>query len=137
MKQRLTVVVLIATIRHDLLRRRSVSARRIGCIGALVLVVSGVPRKTENYKAIIDSQTIFIFGGTSRWQSAGNDRGRQAGCDYVIGMLGQTPHRSCVAYRRCLIRCDDQLYVQYRNDSAVGAGEFVHCRRYGADPRGS
>ncbi len=34
------------------------------------------------------------------------------------------------------VRCDDQLYVQYRNDSAIGAGEVSSIAAgMGADPR--
>ncbi len=67
-KQRLSLVVLIATILGMIFEKKiGVSPAVTGCIGALVLVVSGVLTEKQAYKAI-DSQTIFIFGGTRRWQ---------------------------------------------------------------------
>lgn len=69
-KQRLSLVVLIATILGMIFEDRCQLAVT-GCIGALVLVVSGVLTEKQAYKAI-DSQTIFIFGGTTalakRWK---------------------------------------------------------------------
>ncbi len=59
-------------------------------------------------------------------------------CGLTHACQGQTPHRSCVAGDRRfrLIRCDDQFYVQYRNDSAIGAGESLSIAvSMGADPR--
>ncbi len=46
---------------------------------SFVLVVLSALTEKQAYKAI-DSQTIFIFGGNRAGKSAGNDRGRQAGC---------------------------------------------------------
>ncbi|TGE30200.1 cation transporter, partial [Salmonella enterica subsp. enterica serovar Poona] len=56
--------VLIASILGMIFEKKiGVSLAVTGCIGALVLVVSGVLTEKQAYKAI-DSQTIFIFGGT-------------------------------------------------------------------------
>lgn len=44
-------------------KQTGISLAVAGCIGALVLVVTGVLSEKQAYKAI-DSQTIFIFGGT-------------------------------------------------------------------------
>lgn len=48
-------------------KQTGISLAVAGCIGALVLIVTGVLTEKQAYKAI-DSQTIFIFGGTWRWQ---------------------------------------------------------------------
>ncbi|EDH9620555.1 SLC13/DASS family transporter [Salmonella enterica subsp. enterica serovar Austin] len=89
-KQRLSLVVLIATILGMIFEKKiGVSLAVIGCIGALVLVVSGVLTEKQAYKAI-DSQTIFIFGGTLALAKALEMTGAgKLVADYVIGMLGQ------------------------------------------------
>ncbi|EGC4064465.1 SLC13/DASS family transporter [Salmonella enterica] len=89
-KQRLSLVVLIATILGMIFEKKiGVSLAVTGCIGALVLVVSGVLTEKQAYKAI-DSQTIFIFGGTLALAKALEMTGTgKLVADYVIGMLGQ------------------------------------------------
>ncbi|AXD41553.1 SLC13/DASS family transporter [Salmonella enterica] len=89
-KQQLSLVVLIATILGMIFEKKiGVSLAVTGCIGALVLVVSGVLTEKQAYKAI-DSQTIFIFGGTLALAKALEMTGTgKLVADYVIGMLGQ------------------------------------------------
>ncbi|EAB4348819.1 SLC13/DASS family transporter [Salmonella enterica] len=89
-KQRLSLVVLIATILGMIFEKKiGVSLAVTGCIGALVLVVSGVLTEKQAYKAI-DSQTIFIFGGPLALAKALEMTGAgKLVADYVIGMLGQ------------------------------------------------
>ncbi|EPD3135720.1 SLC13 family permease [Salmonella enterica] len=89
-KQRLSLVVLIATILGMIFEKKiGVSLAVTGCIGALVLVVSGVLTEKQAYKAI-DSQTIFIFGGTLALAKTLEMTGAgKLVADYVIGMLGQ------------------------------------------------
>lgn len=89
-KQRPSLVVLIATILGMIFEKKiGVSLAVTGCIGALVLVVSGVLTEKQAYKAI-DSQTIFIFGGTLALAKALEMTGAgKLVADYVIGMLGQ------------------------------------------------
>ncbi|HGK6320017.1 TPA: SLC13 family permease [Salmonella enterica subsp. enterica serovar Enteritidis] len=89
-KQRPSLVVLVATILGMIFEKKiGVSLAVIGCIGALVLVVSGVLTEKQAYKAI-DSQTIFIFGGTLALAKALEMTGAgKLVADYVIGMLGQ------------------------------------------------
>ncbi|EKL1717389.1 SLC13/DASS family transporter [Salmonella enterica] len=89
-KQRLSLVVLIATILGMIFEKKiGVSLAVTGCIGALVLVVSGVLTEKQAYKAI-DSQTIFIFGGALALAKALEMTGAgKLVADYVIGMLGQ------------------------------------------------
>ncbi|EEO7715346.1 SLC13/DASS family transporter [Salmonella enterica subsp. enterica serovar Newport] len=89
-KQRLSLVVLIATILGMIFEKKiGVSLAVTGCIGALVLVVTGVLTEKQAYKPI-DSQTIFIFGGTLALAKALEMTGAgKLVADYVIGMLGQ------------------------------------------------
>ena len=89
-KQILSLVVLIATILGMIFEKQTgVSLAVAGCIGALVLVVTGVLTEKQAYKAI-DSQTIFIFGGTLALAKALEMTGAgKLVADHVIGMLGQ------------------------------------------------
>lgn len=88
-KQILSLVVLIATILGMIFEKQTgISLAVAGCIGALVLVVTGVLSEKQAYKAI-DSQTIFIFGGTLALAKALEITGAgKLVADQVIGMLG-------------------------------------------------
>ncbi|HHN5524213.1 TPA: SLC13 family permease [Klebsiella aerogenes] len=89
-KQILSLVVLIATILGMIFEKQTgISLTVAGCIGALVLVFTGVLTEKQAYKAI-DSQTIFIFGGTLALTKALEMTGAgKLVADHVIGMLGQ------------------------------------------------
>ncbi|EOE0251262.1 SLC13 family permease [Klebsiella oxytoca] len=88
-KQILSLVVLIATILGMIFEKQTgINLAVAGCIGALVLVVTGVLSEKQAYKAI-DSQTIFIFGGTLALAKALEMTGAgKLVADQVIGMLG-------------------------------------------------
>ena len=89
-KQILSLVVLIATILGMIFEKQTgISLTVAGCIGALVLVFTGVLTEKQAYKAT-DSQTIFIFGGTLALAKALEMTGAgKLVADHVIGMLGQ------------------------------------------------
>ncbi|KAA0466943.1 SLC13 family permease [Klebsiella aerogenes] len=89
-KQILSLAVLIATILGMIFEKQTgISLTVAGCIGALVLVFTGVLTEKQAYKAI-DSQTIFIFGGTLALAKALEMTGAgKLVADHVIGMLGQ------------------------------------------------
>lgn len=88
-KQILSLVVLIATILGMIFEKQTgISLAVAGCIGALVLVITGVLSEKQAYK-VIDSQTIFIFGGTLALAKALEMTGAgKLVADQVIGMLG-------------------------------------------------
>lgn len=88
-KQILSLVVLIATILGMIFEKQTgISLTVAGCIGALVLVITGVLTEKQAYKAI-DSQTIFIFGGTQALAKALEMTGAgKLVADQVIGLLG-------------------------------------------------
>ncbi|SYD18542.1 putative cation transporter [Klebsiella pneumoniae] len=69
-------------------KQTGISLTVAGCIGALVLVITGVLTEKQAYKAI-DSQTIFIFGGTLALAKALEMTGAgKLVADQVIGLLG-------------------------------------------------
>ncbi|HCD2096599.1 cation transporter [Klebsiella pneumoniae] len=88
-KQILSLVVLIATILGMIFEKQTgISLTVAGCIGALVLVITGVLTEKQAYKAI-DSKTIFIFGGTLALAKALEMTGAgKLVADQVIGLLG-------------------------------------------------
>ena len=88
-KQILSLVMLIATILGMIFEKQTgISLTVAGCIGALVLVITGVLTEKQAYKAI-DSQTIFIFGGTLALAKALEMTGAgKLVADQVIGLLG-------------------------------------------------
>ncbi|SYC48694.1 SLC13 family permease [Klebsiella pneumoniae] len=88
-KQILSLVVLIATILGMIFEKQTgISLTVAGCIGALVLVITGVLTEKQAYKAI-DSQTIFIFGGTLALAKTLEMTGAgKLVADQVIGLLG-------------------------------------------------
>lgn len=88
-KQILSLVVLIATILGMIFEKQTgISLTVAGCIGALVLVITGVLTEKQAYKAI-DSQTIFIFCGTLALAKALEMTGAgKLVADQVIGLLG-------------------------------------------------
>ncbi|HBT7007745.1 SLC13 family permease [Klebsiella pneumoniae] len=88
-KQILSLVVLIATILGMIFEKQTgISLTVAGCIGALVLVITGVLTEKQAYKAI-NSQTIFIFGGTLALAKALEMTGAgKLVADQVIGLLG-------------------------------------------------
>ena len=88
-KQILSLMVLIATILGMIFEKQTgISLTVAGCIGALVLVITGVLTEKQAYKAI-DSQTIFIFGGTLALAKALEMTGAgKLVADQVIGLLG-------------------------------------------------
>ncbi len=87
-KQILSLVVLIATILGMIFEKQTgISLTVAGCIGALVLVITGVLTEKQAYKAI-DSQTIFIFGGTALAKALEMTGAGKLVADQVIGLLG-------------------------------------------------
>lgn len=59
-----------------------------GCIGALVLVLTGVISEKQAYQAI-DMQTVFLFGGTLALAKALESTGAGSSiANTVIGMIG-------------------------------------------------
>ncbi len=132
-KQILSLVVLIATILGMIFEKQTgISLAVAGCIGALVLVVTGVLTEKQAYKAI-DSQTIFIFGGTLALAKALE----MTGAGKLVADQGyRSAGQQLLAVHAaggglCPLCGDDQLYVQYRHRRAASAGEPVDCRRYG------
>lgn len=89
-KQVTSLIVLVLTILAMIFEKQiGINLAISGCVGALVLVVSGVLTEKEAYKSI-DMQTIFLFGGTLALAKALETTGAGVAiADFVIGMLGE------------------------------------------------
>ena len=89
-KQTTSLIVLILTILAMIFEDKiGISLAISGCVGALVLVVTGVMTEKQAYQAI-DMQTIFLFGGTLALAKALETTGAGVAiADFVMGLLGE------------------------------------------------
>lgn len=136
-KQNLSLFVLIATLAAMVLEdvigvRFYISA----CVGALFLIVSRVITEKEAYKSI-DSQVVFLFGGTLALATALRDSG--AGltiANTIIGFLGDTPSPFLLLATIFLISC---ILTNFMSNTATTALLAPIClsiaNQLGADPR--
>lgn len=91
-KQQLSLAVLIGTILGMIFEDRiGIPLHITACVGAVLIVLTGVLTEKQAYKAI-DSQTIFIFGGTLSLATALEKTGAGAAVAHsIMGMLGSSP----------------------------------------------
>lgn len=89
-KQNLSLIILILTVLGMIFEKQiGVKLNITGCVGAILLVLTGVISEKQAIKSI-DMQTIFLFGGTLALASALDKTG--AGkliADTVISTLGK------------------------------------------------
>ncbi|SUT99181.1 sodium/sulfate transporter [Actinobacillus lignieresii] len=136
-KQWLSLVILVGTLLAMVLEdvigiKLYVSA----CVGALLLIVTGVMSEKQAY-ASIDSQVIFLFGGTLALATALNNTG--AGKDianFVIGLLGSNPSPFALLTTVFIISC---VLTNFMSNTATVALLAPIClsiaSSLGADPR--
>lgn len=136
-KQWLSLIILVGTLLAMVLEdvigvKLYVSA----CVGALLLVVTGVMNEKQAY-ASIDSQVIFLFGGTLALATALNNTG--AGKDiahFVIGLLGSNPSPFALLATVFIISC---VLTNFMSNTATVALLAPIClsiaSSLGADPR--
>ncbi|MBS0513797.1 MAG: SLC13/DASS family transporter [Proteobacteria bacterium] len=88
-KQYTSLGILLASIAGMIFERSiGIPLHIIGSVGAVLIVLTGVLTEKQAYKAI-DSQTIFIFGGTLSLATALETTGAGAAvATTVMGMLG-------------------------------------------------
>ncbi|MDO4233338.1 MAG: SLC13 family permease, partial [Lautropia sp.] len=91
-KQQLSLAILIGTILGMIFEDAiGIPLHITACVGAVLIVLTGVLTEKQAYKAI-DSQTIFIFGGTLSLATALEKTGAGAAvANYIMGMLGSSP----------------------------------------------
>ncbi len=106
------------------------------CVGALLLVMTGVMTEKQAY-ASIDSQVIFLFGGTLALATALNNTGAGAEiANFVIGLLGKAPSPFALLATIFIISC---VLTNFMSNTATVALlapiSLSIATSLGADPR--
>ena len=107
-----------------------------GCMGAILLMLTGVISEREALKSI-DLKTIFLFGGTLSLASALQSTGAgQMIADKVIGLLGANPSPYLLTFVVLLLCC---VMTNFMSNTATTALMAPIClsiaQGMGADPR--
>lgn len=107
-----------------------------GCIGALVLILTGVISEKDALKAI-DLKTIFLFGGTLSLAAALSQTGAgEMIAGKVIGALGESPSPYILTFVVFILCC---ILTNFMSNTATTALMVPIClsiaQGMGADPR--
>jgi hypothetical protein len=100
----------------------------VGSIGALSLIVTRVITEKQAYQAI-DSQTIFLFGGTLALAKALETTGAGAiMARSIIDLLGHG--LAFLTFKRRInhLLYFNQFYVEYGNGGFINADWPVYCK---------
>ncbi len=88
----------------------------IGCIGAIILVLTGIITEKQAYKSI-DMRTIFLMGGMLALANALNSTGAgKAIADTALGLLGANPSPFAILVALFLIAC---ILTQFMSNTAT------------------
>ncbi|WP_260337796.1 SLC13 family permease [Pasteurella testudinis] len=136
-KQNLSLIILIATLLAMVLEDTiGIRFYLSACVGALLLVLTGVMSEKEAYKAI-DSQVIFLFGGTLALATALKDTGAGlAIANTILGFLGDTPNPFILLATLFLLSC---VLTNFMSNTAtttlLAPISLSIANQLGADPR--
>ena len=136
-KKVLSLVILIVTLLGMIFEDQiKIKLAVTGCLGALLLMLTGVISEKEALKSI-DLKTIFLFGGTLSLASALQSTGAgQLIADKVIGMLGANPSPYLLTFVVLLLCC---VMTNFMSNTATTALMAPIClsiaQGMGADPR--
>ena len=136
-KQTVSLVVLTLVILAMIFEKEiGISIEVSACIGAIILVLTGVISEKEALKSI-DLKTIFLFGGTLSLASALQTTG--AGEDIakaVIGVLGENPSPYILTFVVFMLCCVLTNFMSNTATTALMAPICVSIAQgMGADPR--
>ncbi len=136
-KKLLSLLILVITLLGMIFEKRiGVKLAVTGCIGAILLILTGVISEKDALKSI-DLKTIFLFGGTLSLASALRDTGAgQMIADTVIGALGANPSPYVLTFVVFIICC---VLTNFMSNTATTALMAPIClsiaQGMGADPR--
>ena len=136
-KQILSLVILIATLLGMIFESQiGIKLHITGCIGAILLIVTGVISEKNALKSI-DLKTIFLFGGTLSLATALQQTGAgQEIADVVIGLLGDNPSPMILTFVVFIICC---VLTNFMSNTATTALMAPIClsiaQGMGADPK--
>lgn len=136
-KKVLSVVILVATLLGMIFEDQiGIDLCITGCVGALLLIVTGVISEKEALKSI-DLKTIFLFGGTLSLAAALQSTGAgEMIADAVIGLLGDNPSPYLLTFVVFIICC---VLTNFMSNTATTALMAPIClsiaQGMGADPK--
>ncbi len=136
-KKALSLIILVATLLGMIFEDQiGISLSVIGCIGALLLIVTRVTTEKNALKSI-DLKTIFLFGGTLSLAAALQSSGAgQIIADKVIGILGSDPNPLLFTFIVFILCC---VLTNFMSNTAATALMVPIClsiaTTMGADPK--
>ena len=136
-KKILSLVILVATLLGMIFEDAiGIKLAVTGCIGAILLILTGVISEKDALKSI-DLKTIFLFGGTLSLASALQSTGAgEMIADKVIGALGANPSPYVLTFVVLLLCC---VMTNFMSNTATTALMAPIClsiaQGMGADPR--
>ncbi|MFR1971519.1 MAG: SLC13 family permease [Hominisplanchenecus sp.] len=136
-KQWLSLIVLVLTLLAMIFEKKiGIKLSISGCIGALILILTGVISEKEALKSI-DLKTIFLFGGTLSLASALAETGAgETIANTVIGALGSHPSPYILTFVVFILCC---VMTNFMSNTATTALMVTIClsiaEGMGADPR--
>ncbi|MBT9653548.1 DASS family sodium-coupled anion symporter [Ruminococcus sp. MCC718] len=136
-KQWLSLIVLVLTLLAMIFEKKiGIKLSISGCIGALILILTGVISEKEALKSI-DLKTIFLFGGTLSLASALAETGAgETIANTVIGALGSHLSPYILTFVVFILCC---VMTNFMSNTATTALMVTIClsiaEGMGADPR--
>ena len=136
-KKTLSLVILIATLVAMVFEDQiGIKLCVSGCVGAILLILTGVISEREALKSI-DLKTIFLFGGTLSLAAALQDTGAgEMIAGKVIGALGDNPSPLLFTFVVFILCC---VMTNFMSNTATTALMAPIClsiaQGMGADPR--
>ena len=135
-KQWLSLIILILTLIGMIFEEKiGIKLCVVGCIGALLLVVTGVISEKQALKSI-DLKTIFLFGGTLSLASALQKSGAgELLANKVISFIGDNPSPYLLTFVVFILCC---VLTNFMSNTATTALMVPICfsisEAIGADP---
>ncbi len=136
-KKVLSLVILVLTLLAMIFEDKiGVKLAVSGCIGAILLILTGVISEKEALKSI-DLKTIFLFGGTLSLASALQSSGAgEMIANKVVGALGANPSPLLLTFVVLVLCC---VMTNFMSNTATTALMAPIClsiaQGMGADPR--
>ncbi|MBO6240568.1 MAG: SLC13/DASS family transporter [Butyrivibrio sp.] len=136
-KKILSLVILVATLLGMIFEDQiGIKLAITGCIGAILLIVTGVISEKDAIKSI-DLKTIFLFGGTLSLAAALQSTGAgEKIADTVMSALGANPSPYVLTFAVFILCC---VLTNFMSNTATTALMAPIClaiaQGMGADPR--
>ena len=136
-KKVLSLVILIATLMGMIFEEQiGVKLCITGCVGALLLILTGVISEKDALKSI-DLKTIFLFGGTLSLAKALDTTGAgELIADKIVGLLGADPNPIVLLLVIFIVTCALTNFMSNTATTALMAPICLSIAQgMGADPR--